>query len=446
MKLTDRVRAATAAFLGKSADAEKVELNQLLSALGVRDVESSAQSEATYFACLKVLSETIGKLPLRIQQRQPGQGIRLALEHPYYRMLFERPNRFMTASTFWSTMELCKHHFGNSYAWIDSTRPERTQLWPMDPRQVRVYYDNARVLAKVPDVYYQWSTPQGVVTLGSEEVLHFKTHNTLDGLVGISVREQLAATIQGNAKAQKMLNKMIDSGMTAKSVLTYTGDLNEKNVQTLLKQIEKYAKGEMASVGVENIVPIPVGWSMNSLNVKLADSQFLELRQFSALQIASAFGVKPYQIGDYTKSSYSSAEAQQLSFLVDTVLFNVKNNEEEICYKLLNDSEEVDGYHAKFGTNAMLRTDPKTQIETLKSAVSGWLMTPNEAREELDLPAVEGGDQLIGNGSTIPITEVGNQWKQNPKEPEEGDPQEGPEIDPPADHKNTSRRGRRKKE
>jgi HK97 family phage portal protein len=239
-------------------------------------------------------------------------------------------------------------------------------------------------------------------------VLHFKTHNTIDGLVGISVREQLAATIQGNAKAQKMLNKMIDSGMTAKSVLTYTGDLNESNVKTLLKQIEKYAKGEMASVGVENIVPIPAGWSMNSLNVKLADSQFLELRQFSALQIASAFGVKPYQIGDYTKSSYSSAEAQQLSFLVDTVLFNVKNDEEEICYKLLNDSEEVDGYHAKFGTSTMLRTDPKTQIETLKSAVSGWLMTPNEAREELDLPAVEGGDQLIGNGSTIPITEVGN--------------------------------------
>lgn len=437
MRIKDRVKAATAAFRGKSAGEEKLTLNQLLHILGVHDVEGGAQSEATYFACLKVLSETIGKLPLRIQQRQPGKGTRLALEHPYYRMLFERPNRFMTASTFWSTTELCKHHFGNSYAWIDSRTPGRTQLWPMDPRSVRVYYDNARKLADVPDVYYQYSTPQGVVTFGSEEVLHFKTHNTIDGLVGISVREQLAATIQGNVKAQKMLNKMIDSGMTAKSVLTYTGDLNEANVQTLLKQVEKYAKGEMKDVGVENIIPIPVGWSMNSLNVKLADSQFLELRQYSALQIASAFGVKPYQVGDYTKSSYSSAEAQQLSFLVDTVLFNVKNDEEEICYKLLNDSEEVDGYHAKFGTNTMLRTDPKTQIETLKNAVSGWLMTPNEAREELDLPAVEGGDQLIGNGSTIPITEVGNQWRQEPKEPEEGDPQDPKD---PADHKHITAR------
>ena len=447
MKITDRVKAALSAFRGKSAGEDAVTLNQLLQTLGVHDVDGGAQSEATYFACLKVLSEALGKLPLRVQQRIPGQGVRQAVEHPFYRMLFERPNRFMTASTFWSSMELCRNHFGNAYAWIDSRDPERTQLWPLDPRQVHVYYDNARKLADVPDVYYQYSTPQGVVTFGSEEVLHFKTHNTIDGLVGVSVREQLASTIMGNVKAQKMLNKMIDSGMTAKSVLTYTGDLNEANVKTLLKQIEKYAKGEMASVGVENIVPIPVGWSMNSLNVKLADSQFLELRQYSALQIASAFGVKPYQVGDYTKSSYSSAEAQQLSFLVDTLLFNVKHYEEEICYKLLNDSEEVDGYHAKFITGTLLRTDPKSQITRLRDAVSGWLMTPNEAREELDLPAVEGGDQLIGNGSTIPITEVGNQWKntgQAPAQSEQDDPSEESTEEEPADHKKTSRRGRRK--
>ena len=56
----------------------------------------------------------------------------------------------------------------------------------------------------------------------------------------------------------------------------------------------------MKDKGIENIVPMPVGFSLQPLNLKLADSQFLELRQYSALQIASAFGVKPYQVGDYT--------------------------------------------------------------------------------------------------------------------------------------------------
>ena len=367
------------------------------------------QSEAVYFACLKVLSEAIGKLPLKIQQARPGEGIRVAHEHPYYRTLNERPNRHMTASVFWSTLELCRNDAGNAYAWIDTRNPERPQLWPLNPHHVQVWYDDGLVLADAPDVYYLVSTPRGIMTLGSEDVLHFKSHNTRDGLVGISVRDQLASTIQGNAKAQAYINKLYENGMTAKVVLQYTGSLNDANVQALKEGIENYAKGDLKR-GLENVIPMPIGMSLTPLNLKLADSQFLEIKQYTALQIASAFGVKPYQIGDYTKSSYASAEAQQLSFLVDTLLFIVKQYEEEVAYKLLTDKEEAAGYHAKFNTAVILRADQQTQINTLSTAVSSFLMTPNEAREMLNLPAKEGGDQLLGNGASIPVQFTGAQY------------------------------------
>ena len=414
MKPIERLKAAVSAFRGKSAGSSEVmTLNQLLTFLGVHDVSGSALSEATYFACCKVLSEAVGKLPLKIQQHIEGQGIRVAREHPYYRMLNERPNRYMAASVFWSTMEMCRNHFGNAYAWIDTRDPKRPQLWPMDPRNVRVYYDNARRLDQVPDVYYQYSSPEGVIVLGSEDVLHFKSHNTIDGLVGVSVREQLATTIQGNIKAQKMVNDLYDSGMTAKTVLQYTGGLNDENVQTLLKRIEDYQTGKK---GKGASIPIPYGFSLTPLNMKLADSQFLEVKQYSALQIASAFGVKPYQVGDYTKSSYASAEAQQLSFLVDTLIFILKQYEEEIGYKLLSDEEEATGFHAKFNIGVMLRADQKTQIETLSNAVSNFLLTPNEAREMLDRPAKEGGDKLLGNGASIPVQYTGMQYTNTTRE------------------------------
>lgn len=411
MEKQNRLKAAWSVLRGKNASADTTELNKLFKFLGIDpSKEGGATSEATYFACLKVLSESIGKLPLKIQQYTPDKGIRIAREHPYYRMLNERPNRYMTASVFWSTMELHRNHYGNAYAWIDTRNPKVPQLWIMEPDSVEVWYDNARKLSDVPDVYYKYSTPEGVVTLSSEEVLHFKSHYTVDGLVGISVRDQLATTIKGNIKAQDFINKTIQSGMTAKSVLNYTGSLNDENVKTLVAGLVKYAKGEMSDQGIENVIPMPVGYSLQPLNLKLADSQFLELRQYSALQIASAFGVKPYQVGDYTKSSYASAEAQQLSFLVDTLLYIVKQDEEEIAYKLLSSLEEANGYHAKFNTGVILRADQKTQIETLSAAVSNFLMTPNEARERLDLPAKEGGDQLLGNGASIPVQYTGAQY------------------------------------
>ena len=412
MNIFEKFKLWQAAHRAKSAAArqENIALNQLLEFLGLQDTRASALSEATYFACLKVLSESIGKLPLKLQQYTPEHGIRVARDHRFYRMLNERPNRHMAASVFWGTMELCRNHYGNAYAWIDTRDPKKPQLWPIDPRTVQVWYDDACRLEDAPDVYYRVSTKQGLVVFSSEEVLHFKSHLTLDGLVGISVREQLASTIEGNTKAQKFINKLYDSGMTAKAVLQYTGNLKDANVEALTKGIEAYAKGEMKGRGIENIIPMPYGMTLTPLNLKLADSQFLEVKQYSALQIASAIGVKPYKVGDNTKASYASAEAQQLSFLVDTLLFIVKQYEEEIGYKLLSDAEAAAGYHAKFNTGVILRADQQTQINTLSAAVSNFLMTPNEAREKLDLPAKDGGDQLLGNGASIPVQYTGAQY------------------------------------
>ena len=411
MTILERVKAAAAVLRGKSATVTRdVAMNDLLDFLGVdRSLRGGAQNEAVYFACRKVLLEAVGKLPIKIQQATPDKGIRVAREHHYYRMLNERPNRHMTASVFWGLIEDCRNDAGNGYAWIDTRNPEKPQLWPLDPAKVRVYYDDGLRLDEAPDVYYQVTTPRGMLVLGSEEVLHVKSHNTRDGLVGIPVREQLASTIQGNAKAQAFINKLYESGMTSKAVLQYTGGLDDAKVETLKKGMEAYMRGDLKK-GLENIIPVPVGMSLQPLNMKLADSQFLEIKQYTALQIASAFGVKPYQIGDYSKSSYANAEAQQLSFLVDTLLFIVKQYEEEIGYKLLSDKEEAAGYHIKFNTAVILRADQQTQINTLSQAVSSFLMTPNEARERLDLPAKEGGDQLLGNGASIPVQYTGAQY------------------------------------
>jgi HK97 family phage portal protein len=328
----------------------------------------------------------------------------------------------MSASTFWSTVEFLRNHFGNAYVWIQGAGKD-TKLWILPTNEVEMWKDDAKILPDQLDIFYKWSASNGQQYIfSSEEILHFKTSNTLDGLVGVSVQNQLKTTIQGATRSQKLLNKMYENGFTAKAVLNYTGDLNDANVEKLTKMVEDYAKGRLADRGIENIIPIPLGFNLTPLNVKLADNQFIEVKQYTALQIASAFGIKPYQIGDYTKSSYASAEAQQLSFYVDTLLYIIKQYEEELTYKLLSDDEIRDGYHFKFNVAVILRADLATQINTLSTAVNSFLMTPNEARGKLDLESVEGGDRLLGNGASIPVELTGSQYK--PTETSEGETSE----------------------
>ena len=436
MKFTKRLKIAWKMIFNKS-DRQTVELNNLYKFLGIDpDEDERAISEATYFACMKVLSESIGKLPLKLLRYNDKNGVETARKHPLYYVLHDRPNPYMTATNFWSTVEYNRNHYGNAYVWIQGAGKDM-KLWILPSTQVEVYYDDAKILADQPDIYYVYSGGGRMYRFGSEEVLHFKSSNTLDGILGISVQDQLKATIGGGVKSQKMLNKMYSSGFTAKAVLNYTGSLSDANVQELVKMTEAYAKGELSNEGVENIIPIPLGFSLNPLNVKLADNQFVEVRQYTALQIASAFGIKPYQIGDYTKSSYASAEAQQLSFLVDTLLYIIKQYEEEISYKLLTRSEVDSGYHFKFNVAVILRADLKTQIDSLSTAVNSFLYTPNEARALLDLEAKEGGDRLLGNGASIPVELTGSQYTNS--EPDNGgaedtegvnDPEEDPGDNP----------------
>lgn len=409
MNIFKRFSLAWKKFFNKS-DRQTVELNNLYKFLGIDpDQDNKALSETCYFSCLKVLSESLGKLPLKLLRHNDNHGVEVMTKHPLYRVVHDRPNPYMTASTFWSAVEYNRNHHGNAYVWIQGAGAD-TKLWLLPTTDVTVYYDNAKILAEQPDIYYVYSAGGRLYRFGSEEILHFKSSNSLDGIVGVSVQDQLKMTIGGAISSQKLLRKMYDTGFTAKAVLNYTGSLNDANVKELVKMTEDYATGKLSNEGVENIIPMPLGFSLTPLNIKLADNQFIEVKQYTALQIASAFGIKPYQIGDYTKSSYASAEAQQLSFYVDTLLFILKQYEEELSYKLLTTDEFNDGYRFKFNIAVILRADLKTQIETLSTAVANFIYTPNEARALLDMEAKPGGDKLLGNGASIPVELTGSQY------------------------------------
>lgn len=407
MKLKERVKTAYRVLTNKAS--KDTAMQQLIDFLGLQDTKEKALSEATYFACLKVLSESVGKLPLKLLQHNEDGGVITARGHPLYFALHDRPNPYMTSTTFWSTMEQNRNHHGDAYAWIKGAGT-KTSLWILPSEDVEIWYDNQKILSDVPDIYYIYSHGGKLYKFSSEQIIHLKTSSSFDGIKGIPVRKQLESTISGNIKSQKMLNQMYKSGFTAKAVVQYTADLTGENLKKFKEKIEDFAGSNLDDKEVKNIIPIPVGTTLTPLNIKLADSQFIDIKKYSALQIASAFGIKPNQIGDYEKSSYASAEAQQLSFYVDTLLYILKQYEEELNYKLLSREEIDNGFYFKFNVAVILRADLKTQIETLSKAVSSFIYTPNEARALLDRPAKTGGDKLLGNGAYIPVDLAGTQY------------------------------------
>ena len=316
-------------------------------------------------------------------------------------------------------MEANCQHYGNAYAWIQREFvPEGKHggtmvikgYWLMRSDLVTVYMDDAGIFGDVGQLYYQYTDPNNGKTyvFRQDSIIHIKTWLTWDGVMGKSVRDILKDTIKGSGYSQKYLEKLYESGLTASSVLQYTGDINEKLRKKLQDTYNEVLTGAR---NAGKVVALPVGMSLSPLAYKLTDAQFIELKKYSALQIAGAFGVKPNQINDYEKSSYANSESQQLAFLVDTMMYRLSQYEQEINYKCLTPNQRDEGYLYKFNEKVLLRANAETQMNTITSAIQNGIYTPNEGRHLLDLPSKEGGDKLIVNGNYIPLTNVGAAYK-----------------------------------
>lgn len=403
-------------FIAPQRQAADLNDKELLEWLGISNTPKKLLTEVTYFTCLKMLSETLGKMPIKYYQNT-SKGIIKAEHDKEYELLSLRPNPYMTPSIFWATIENNRNHYGNAYVWIRREFKkekyggdyEIKDLWIMPSQDVQVIYDNKGIFGNDGSIYYVYSDKNTgeIYVYPQEDVMHFKTSMTFDGIIGKPVREILKSTLEGGLESQNFMNNLYKTGLTARMALQYSGDLDGTLEQQLIEKFEKYASG---ANNAGKIVPVPIGMQLTPLNIKLTDSQFFELKKFTTLQIAGALGIKPNQINNYEKSSYSNSEMQQLSFYVDTELFIIKHYEEEINYKILSESKRLQGFYYKFNEKVILRTDSKTQAEIMSKYVNNGIYTPNEAREYLDKYKIDEADKLIVNGNYIPINMVGKQY------------------------------------
>ena len=382
-----------------------------LRGIDVENIEQSSDlSETIYFICLKHLSETMAKMPWEKRVLTEKKGKERVLDSKIDNLLNIRPNPYMTATTFWGTVELNKLHYGNSYIYIEADKNGFPRyLWLLPSDQMEIWIDNRGILGSLNAIWYVWTDQRNgkKYTFEMDEIIHLKTHISFDGLSGAPIKDILKTQISSGKNSIGFLNKLYRNNMFGSKVLVqYTGELNKAAEEKLAKKIESFAKAQ----GSGKFIPMPFGMQAQLLDMKLADAQFFENNRTSALQLAAAFGIKPNVINDYTKSSYSNSETQQVDFYVNTLQPLFKAYEQELTYKLLTPRELGEGYRLEINEKMLFKMDNKTQAEVYSKYLTNFAMTPNEVREDLNLPNIKGGDTLLGNGSTINLENIGNQY------------------------------------
>ena len=368
--------------------------------------KKNAMQTSTVFACVRVVSEAIGSLPLKLYQHD-GNSMTPDLEHPLYDILHLCPNDEMTSLDLRETM--CVHLllYGNSYSQIiRNGLGQVTAIYPLMPQKVEVNRNNNGEIFYTYRKDYDERYPKKdaeSVNLSKHEVLHI--HGlSFDGLVGYSPIE-LARQSIGLAKATENYGStFFRNNATPGGILEHPSNLGTDGVEQIKKSFNKVYKGTKNS---HQLSVLEEGMKYKQVSIPPDSAQFLETRKFQRSEIASWFNVPPHMIGDLEHATFSNIEHQSIQFVKTTLTPWVTRIEQAMNVRLLSPSERKK-YIIKFNLDGLLRGDYKTRMEGYaKGRQNGWYSS-NDIRRLEDMPLLppEIGDVYLVNGNMISIPDA----------------------------------------
>lgn len=357
----------------------------------------SALDVSVVYACIRVIANGISQVPLRVMRELPdGKGWEPAPEHPLYKVLLRKPNRWQTSYELRETLILHLLLTGDAFFYKNMVRGQVKELIPIDPGCVAITRHNDYSLT------YTVSSPDGTTReLPQSLVWHVRgpSWDTWKGLDPVRLaRETIGLTIATeNTQAELHANGLQMSG-------TYSTDKTISPDD--YKKIQAWIAAQIGGPNRHKPFVIDAGFTWTPQTMTGVDSQHLETRKFQVEQICQAIGVFPPMIGHAGQAmTFASAEQVFQAHVVHTLSPIYERLEQSITNDLL-DGPEDEGFCAKFNANALQRGAFKDRFEgyakSLGSGGSPAWMTPNEIRALEDMNPIAGGDKLPAPTNVAP--------------------------------------------
>lgn len=353
---------------------------------------TARSSEALYAAAARV-SNTLACMPVHLYQ-----GEAVAAEEPLERLISFAPNDRMTAYTWRQTMQVNMILSGNAYSIIrrgaDGITPAALQV--VDPIRV------TPVLIDTLDaVWYRVIQEDGKIGwYAGTEIIHLRNISGT-GLVGLSPRDILRETLDYDARVKRHGLQQLE-GVNRGVVLTVpqTG-LSPGQRDKLIKEFN-----DMYEESDGRVVLLQGGMTATAISQNAVDPKLLDAERIMRNRVATVNVIPPHMLGDYSDTSFATAEQTMQEYLQTTIVPYVTQWEEELARKLLTYRMVTSGYRFRFDMRALQRADTAAMAQKHSLGIRGGWITPNEARAEDGYPPVPGGDELIISRDLLPLKMV----------------------------------------
>lgn len=328
----------------------------------------TAMQSAAVFACVKVLAESVGMLPLNVFT---GDATLVkAKTHPLWDILHNQPNDYQTSVEFFEMMIAALCLRGNAYAYVNLGSSGRVvELLPLFPDMVRVEMGADFRLS------YQVTMPDGSFkTMAPGEIFHVRGL-TLNGWLGISPIAYARESIGLALATEKFGGQLFRNGAKMGGVLEHPQKMSKEAYDRLKDSFDAASSGENS----HKSAILEEGVKFSKISMTADDSQFLATRQYQRSEIAGIFRVPPHMIGDLARSTNNNIEHQGIEFINNALMPILNRIEKAMRRDLFSEADRRD-LTLKFNVAMLLRGDAAARSAYYNSGImAGWL-TRNEAR------------------------------------------------------------------
>ncbi|KTI56276.1 portal protein [Enterobacter kobei] len=332
------------------------------------------------WACVRLLSESISTLPLKIYVRQPDGSRKAATDHPAYSVLCRRPNSEMTPSRFMLMVVASICLRGNAFIEKKFIANRLISLVPLLPQNM--------VVKRLPSgaLQYKYTEDGTERMIPVKNMMHIRGFG-LDGVCGMMPTMAGVDVFGAAMSVDEAAAKIFENGLQSTGFLSSENALTKEQRDRLRQNLQSFIGSKNA--GKLMVLENKLTYQNVTMNPEAA--QLLESRSFSIEEICRWFRVPPYMVGHTTKQSSwaSSLEGMNLLFLTHTLRPLLVNIEQEIGRCLLDSDDEV---FAEFSVEGLLRADSAGRAAYYTSALQNGWMSRNDVRRLENMPPIEGGD------------------------------------------------------
>lgn len=361
------------------------------SAAGVNLTLAAAVGVPTVGACIRLLAETIGSLPLCVYQGDDAEK-RKADDSWQYGLLYEQPNPDSSPFDFFSDIASSIETCGNAFVRKLKIRSKVVALYVLNPATVVVKRTDGN--AKV----FEIGIGSEKETLTAAQVLHIRGYTLYGGDIGLSPIQQHRQSLAAALAGQTFQGTFYANDATPPAYIQVPGQISREQGQMMMSEWNARHQGPMNK---GNMAILFNGAEIKTLGMPLADAQWIETQTRSddlaariflgpaASLLAGTAGVRMVKTEEETMRFLNFALRPRLARI-------------EGAFKADLDMFAGTDLYPQFHIDDLLRADAATLAEVQHKKIQSGVLLADEARADEGRPPLPDGV-----GKVPQITPVG---------------------------------------